>query len=188
MGIEGGREVRSYRENFEARETRKMNDKAGHAGWKFMDFTGKVFLIICTFLLFVLVADVFAKVLTRYVFKIGLIWPDEVARLVFIVTVFLGSAICVRQNSHFAIDLMPKNLPKKFKYFIQIFIYFCIFVSGTLLLVTGLPYSLLGIKRVSYSLGIPLIYVFVFIPISGAFMILSVIERFIKESRKMRDR
>jgi len=165
-----------------------MSEKPDRVGWKFMDYTERIFLIICTFLLFVLVVDVFTKVLTRYVFKIGLIWPDEVARLVFIITVFLGSAICVRQDNHFAINLMPQNIPLKYKYMIQIFTFFCVFISGILLLVTGIPYSLLGIKRVSYSLGVPLIYVFAFIPISGAFMILSVIEKFLQDLHRMGNR
>ena len=149
--------------------------------WKFMDYTEKVFLSVSTFLFFVLVVDVFIKVLTRYVFKVGLIWPDEMALHIFVVTVFLGGAVCVRQNNHFHINLLPENISLKFRSYMRIFIMISVFISGGLMVVTGIPYMILGIKRLSYSLGIPMVYVFVFIPISGAFMILAVIERFKKE-------
>lgn len=59
----------------------------------------------------VMVAVVFAQVVARYGFNRGIGWADEVARLAFVATVFLGIAVGVRARAHIAVGLVGAILP-----------------------------------------------------------------------------
>jgi TRAP-type C4-dicarboxylate transport system permease small subunit len=51
-----------------------------------------------------------AQVVSRYVFNMSLDWTEEVARFMFIISVLLGSALCVRNMGHIRVDLVVIRL------------------------------------------------------------------------------
>lgn len=59
----------------------------------------------------VMVAVVFAQVVARYGLNASIGWADEIARLAFVTTVFLGIAVAVRARAHIAIELAAAMLP-----------------------------------------------------------------------------
>lgn len=58
-------------------------------------------------------ACVFLQFFTRYVLNNSLAWTEEIAINGLIVTVFLGSAMCVRLNRHIQVDILYHYLPKR---------------------------------------------------------------------------
>ena len=58
---------------------------------------------------------VFMNVLGRYLFSIGFVWSEEVARLCFIFLVYLGSIEAMRDNRHLLVDTFLLKLPKLFQ-------------------------------------------------------------------------
>jgi TRAP-type C4-dicarboxylate transport system permease small subunit len=55
---------------------------------------------------------VFANVVGRYVFSIGFVWSEEIARLCFIYLVYLGAIGAMRDNRHLLIDTILVRIPK----------------------------------------------------------------------------
>jgi TRAP-type C4-dicarboxylate transport system permease small subunit len=55
-------------------------------------------------------------VLGRYVFDIGVAWSDELARMLFVWTVFLGFAVAVRHRGNIGVELLVdrlSNVPRR---------------------------------------------------------------------------
>ncbi len=59
-----------------------------------------------------LIAVVGLQVLARNVLKIPLIWTPDVAQLLFTWLIFVGAALAFRRGAHYAIDLVPDNMPR----------------------------------------------------------------------------
>ena len=78
------------------------------------------------------------QVLFRYVLKISVPWTEELARILFIMTMFLGIAIAIREDEHIVVDFLFKKLNRRFQAFGQIlynlaiFILLCFLARGTL--------------------------------------------------------
>jgi TRAP-type C4-dicarboxylate transport system permease small subunit len=59
----------------------------------------------------IMVAVVFAQVVARYGFNRSFGWADEIGRLAFVWSIFLGMAVAVRARGHIAIELVLDQLP-----------------------------------------------------------------------------
>jgi TRAP-type C4-dicarboxylate transport system permease small subunit len=55
---------------------------------------------------------VFLNVIGRYVFNVGFVWSEEIARLCFIFLVYLGSIEAMRDNRHLLIDTIMLKAPR----------------------------------------------------------------------------
>lgn len=75
---------------------------------------------LLVFLLLILVMLSFLQVLLREFFSTGLLWADVFLRHLVVWVGFLGAAIAVRENKHFAIDLAKKFIPSRIKGFAKI--------------------------------------------------------------------
>lgn len=78
------------------------------------------------------------QVLFRYVLKISVPWTEELARILFIMTMFLGIAIAIREDEHIVVDFLFKKLNRRLQaaglilYNLAIFIFLCFLARGTL--------------------------------------------------------
>ncbi len=59
----------------------------------------------------IMVGVVFAQVVARYGFNRSFGWADEIGRLAFVWSIFLGMAVAVRARGHIAIGLVLDQLP-----------------------------------------------------------------------------
>lgn len=53
-----------------------------------------------------MVVVVFLQIISRYVLSMSLAWSEEVARLLFICLVFMGSAVLARQQKHLSVTIV----------------------------------------------------------------------------------
>jgi TRAP-type transport system small permease protein len=60
-----------------------------------------------------LIVVVFAQVALRYLTYQPLVWTEEVARYVFIWLSLLGAAMGGQRAGHFAVDVLPRRLPRR---------------------------------------------------------------------------
>jgi len=67
----------------------------------------------CAVLMAAITAAVFFQVLTRYVFRHPFVWPEELARYLFVWVALLGAALGVERGVHFSIDLFTARLPRQ---------------------------------------------------------------------------
>jgi TRAP-type transport system small permease protein len=52
-----------------------------------------------------------AQVLFRYVLQISVGWTEELARVLFVLSMFLGIAVAIREKEHIVVDFLFKKLP-----------------------------------------------------------------------------
>ncbi len=120
----------------------------------------------------VLTVSVFLQVLIRFVFKDPLPWTEEVSRIAFVYSVFIGAAIAVREKTHLNIDVVLVLLPKGMARVIT--------VLGTILVGVFLSFvTWEGIVLVRETgvqmtpvMQIPFRYLYLIVPASGALMLL----------------
>ncbi|MBU0583739.1 MAG: TRAP transporter small permease [Alphaproteobacteria bacterium] len=63
---------------------------------------------------------VFLQFFTRYVLNNSLGWTEEIARFLLIAVTFLGAIMAVRKESHIAVELAYRWLPRRARYTLQI--------------------------------------------------------------------
>jgi len=140
----------------------------------------KITLVLVACLLLVLTFNVFFQVLSRHLIKIPMVWTEEIARFSFIWCAFLGASLAVKNKAHFAVELLTKrflSLKKAFAVFVSLSI---LTVAGVFL-IQGIRYSIMGLERISPTVNIKMIWIYVSIPISAFLMIFYVLEQLIAE-------
>lgn len=63
---------------------------------------------------------VFLQFFTRYVLNNSLGWTEEIARFLLIGVTFLGAVIAVRKESHIAVELLYRYLPRGARFVLQV--------------------------------------------------------------------
>jgi TRAP-type transport system small permease protein len=132
-------------------------------------------------LMIVLVLDVTAQVLARYVMLQPLSWTEELARYTFIYVTFFGSAAAIRDRSHVSIDVCVKLLPLSAQLIISL--------AADALIIASLAYlfywSILSTLKVkilhSVAMQISFSFIYVIVPISLLLMILRIVIRIIED-------
>ena len=123
------------------------------------------------------------QVFARYIaFVPRVLWTEEIARYSFVWMLFLGAAIAVRTLSHFTIDLLPNLSPRADKA-INIIVALLMLATALLIFFGGIRFSQIGMNRVSTSSGIRLGYVYMALPVSGAAMVVFLLERLVNVFR-----
>lgn len=113
---------------------------------------------------------VFGNVVLRYGFNSGLVFSEEISRLLFVWLIFLGAILASREHAHLGVDSVVKRLPHGARQA-------CILVSGVLMIlmcvlllwgslkqaqinldntmpVSGIPYAFLYAAGIAAALGL----------------------------------
>jgi len=77
-------------------------------GFRLLDRVLEAMLCVA---LAVMVAVVFANVFCRFILHFSLSWGDELALVLMVWLTFLGAALAVRDESHYAFDYLLRSLP-----------------------------------------------------------------------------
>lgn len=136
----------------------------------------KTAIVSLVIFVFVVALDVFAR---NVPFIPTILWGQEIAMMAFIWSVFSGGAVTYRKGEHFKIEILPQHYRNTLAIKIIILIFAIIF--ALILFKEGFTLALtIGLKRGSRPSGIPLIWVFISIPLAGTAMILFTIEKIAK--------
>ena len=68
----------------------------------------KLIIVLC---MLGMVVMVFGNVVMRYAFNSGITLSEELSRWLFVLMVFLGSLIALRERGHLGLDMLIKKLP-----------------------------------------------------------------------------
>lgn len=137
----------------------------------------RVLTVVCAVLLTIMVVTIFVQVLARYVFLASTPWSEEIAVYCFIWVVFLGTGLGVRDHAHLVADLLPETLGPFWDRALMAFSLGMVTVIALVFLWFGLDYAILALTRLSVSMGFPMFYIYISLPITGAVMLLFLMER-----------
>jgi len=127
--------------------------------------------------MFGLVVLVIAAVVVRYFGVLGgsLSWVDEASRFTMIWTAMLGSVVALDRGTHLAVSLIPDALGERGRRAVTIAASLLSLVFTVTLAWKGWEISQRTMRQVSPSLGLPMGYVYLAIPVSGAIMTLQLL-------------
>lgn len=137
----------------------------------------------------VAVVNVLWQVFARFVLNAPSSFTEELARFLLIWVGVLGAGYAVGQHDHLALELLPERLEGRAEEWLNIAIQVCILGFALAILMVGglrLVYTQLTLGQTSASLGIPLGYVYLVLPLSGAVMVFYAIAHIREHLRALR--
>jgi len=130
---------------------------------------------LLTFLVGLFTVSVFLQVLIRFVFKYPLPWTEEVSRIAFVYTIFIGATIAVREKAHLNVDFLLVALPPKVSQVVKLLgtalvAVFLIFVTWQ-----GIQFVRATGVQVTPVMQVPFRYLYLVLPSCGGLMLLYLI-------------
>jgi len=135
-------------------------------------YVGRLVEILTFIILGLLVAMIFASVLSRYVFNFSLAWAEELAGLFFVWLTMLGSVTGVRKRTHMAIAYLVEKMAPEKQRWMNIYIHSAIAFFLVIIVWKGTEIFLATIKDYSAVLRIPIGLYYLSLPLCGILMFL----------------
>ena len=122
-------------------------------------------------LMLIATAVVVLQVFCRYVLNASLPWPEEAAQFLFVWAVFLGMALLTRRDRHISISLFGPGLSDRARGMHDAFLRVATAAACIILVVHGIDF-MNRTMQVLPALRVPLRYMFMAVPVGGAFALL----------------
>lgn len=123
---------------------------------------------ICIVSLSVMTVMIILQVIFRYVVQSSLSFSEEVARYMFIWSVFVGSALALKARSHVSIEIVVANLPRLPKRMAIVVSNLLSFIFYLLLFVFGIGMTLFTIDQTSPTMSwLSMSLVYLAVPVSA---------------------
>ncbi len=117
-----------------------------------------------------LVVAVFTGVLLRYVFRVPLIWGEELSPCMFIWLALLSGSIAVRRRLHFRMAELIAKLPKKLRTSPDIAALLCMATLTVVLGWQGYNVAGSGPSEQAPALRVPMVWVYAAYPVGAVSM------------------
>jgi len=112
-----------------------------------------------------------ANVVSRYTDWYRILWAEDVVKVLFLWVIFLGGAIAVKYTTHVRMSMVSDRLPGRAGAIWGRVIHFSPLLVGAMLVVLGVRFVEISMRRELPSLQISVGYFTTVIPASGALMI-----------------
>jgi TRAP-type C4-dicarboxylate transport system permease small subunit len=134
-----------------------------------------------------LTVTVFVQVFVRYVLQRPLfLWSEELSRFILIWMVFLGIGVGVKNDGHFAMDVLPPALGRRWGNAVRLFNDLCMGTILVLLLLAGIRFTYFGLYQNSPNMEILMFWVFLSIPVGAVLALVYLLERMQHRVREIR--
>ena len=135
---------------------------------KFIDGYYKLLSWLLVISVAILIIPVSLQIFSRYTALIpSYIWTEEMARFFFIWMIMLGAMVGIRDSSHFDIDLWPELSPRA-NAAVTLFAHTGILILALVFVWYGIRFVQFGWNQHSELAELPMWYIFIAWPISGA--------------------
>lgn len=140
--------------------------------------------IVLVILMIVLVLDVFAQVIFRYVLLAPLTWSSEIANLLLLYISFLGSILLVGDKGHMAVDFFKQKMSVRLRKIVDLFIHIALLIVFIILFYYGARFTQLSAHGISPALQISVAWNYVVLPITGLGSIIYLIVHIINDLKQ----
>ena len=138
---------------------------------KYVDKTLSIFLMI---LMGAMVLTVTWQVITRFILPNPSSFTEELAQFQLVWIGVLGASYALRKKAHLGIDIIMHKVSLAGTKVIHVIVHICIILFAFFIMIIGgvrLVSLTFILKQISASMGIPMGYIYMVIPISGLLMI-----------------
>ncbi|MEM4721458.1 MAG: TRAP transporter small permease [Candidatus Methanomethylicaceae archaeon] len=122
-------------------------------------------------------------VLGRYFFNHPIKWFGELATVMFIWQVFIGSSAALRRRLHVSVDIFVIKLPNRAQALISMVVHLAILVMSVAVIIMGWNYAFQAKTQRIQTLDLPYTVALLAVPMSGFFMCFHLIHNFTKAVR-----
>ncbi|MDQ6916771.1 MAG: TRAP transporter small permease [Pseudomonadota bacterium] len=153
---------------------------------KFIDGYSRVLSVLLGASVGILVVPVTIQMISRFTALIpSWIWTEEMARFLFIWMVMLGAMIGVRDGSHFDVDVWPELKPRT-NAVLRIVSMIFVLVFALVFIWYGTMFVQFGWNQTSELADMPMAWLFIAWPLTGATWLLFGVERLLADLRIVR--
>lgn len=150
---------------------------------KISDLLSKVICSLLFVFVIVLVSVTFLQVLCRFVFRVPIVWSEEVVRMSFVWLIFLGSAVAVKEGTHLTLDMLVSSFNKKGQYIMRMVVLVITLIAAGIMLYAGFNYVVRNIGKTAVTMPIPSNFVYVSAPVSALLMLFFTVEQLVNQTK-----
>jgi len=136
----------------------------------------------------ILLSALFIQVVNRYLFGISWAFIQFLVPFCFLWMCMIGTALAVRRNEHFEVDLLANYLGPKARFVQAALMSILVFFGGGVIVWTSLGFVDLGFLKRDPSTGIKMVYIYSSLLVGGALICLLSLEKlylqFFTENKK----
>jgi TRAP-type C4-dicarboxylate transport system permease small subunit len=134
----------------------------------------------------ILIIPVTLQIISRYTALIpSYIWTEELSRFLFIWMVMLGAMIGIREGTHFEVDVWPELSPRA-NALLRIVSQIFVLIFALVFVYWGIKFVQFGWYQESELAELPMPFIFLAWPITGATWLVFLGEHFIDNIRVLR--
>ena len=124
---------------------------------------------ICLVFLILMTVIVMLQVFFRYVLNLGgIVWAEEVAKMMMIWLALLGSSVALYENIHVSIDFVVERI--RYKRALKIMHHALAIIFSGFLIVSGYHFAIFGFRIISPATGINKFWAYVAILVGAILM------------------
>ena len=131
-------------------------------------------------LMIVIVLSIAVQVFTRYFLNNSAGWTEEISRFCFVWGIMLGATICTLKNQHAVIKVIRQRLPQVSQTVLVILTKLLMIICTVILVIYGKNMVIATSKQITPALKIPMSYVYLSVPVSGAIQFLYIMYELIR--------
>jgi TRAP-type C4-dicarboxylate transport system permease small subunit len=153
-----------------------------HLKWRAFDVLERALMILCGVCLTGFTASTLTDVVTR---ESGhpLLWLQEVTSAFFVYGIFVGTAVATRRNDHLFLSAITEKMTGNTRRFFEVFNRAVVCAVGLAMVVFGWQNFLTGFGSFRMPSMWPIAYLYIAIPVCGAFVALFSVEQIVNGLR-----
>lgn len=153
-----------------------------HLKWRAFDIIERVLMILCGVCLIGFTGSTLIDVVTR---ELGhpLLSLQEVTSTFFIYGIFIGTAVATRRNDHLVLSAITDRMRGRTRRFFELFNRSVVLCVGLAMVVYGWQNFLTGFGNFRMPSMLPMAYLYITIPVCGAFVALFACEQIVNGLR-----
>lgn len=148
---------------------------------RFKSTGNNFFKFLSAAVLLVMVGFVFFNALLRYLFKFSMPMTEEIARFLFIWTIYLGTIVAFKEKSHVAVTIIVDKLKYPYKKIVIVIAYLLTLAALLVVLYGGWEYSLLAFTYKTISTNINFAFITISVVVMAFFAICITINNIYKD-------
>jgi len=138
------------------------------------DWLARLEAAVIVILVSCLTAVTFAQVITRYLLGDPLIWSEEAARYLFVWVSLIGSALAVREGSHFGLDFLIRRMPK-FRRILAPMVTIVMIAFLAAVLKTGIDETRLASMQFAMTFPVRMHWAYLALPVGSGLMLVHLV-------------
>lgn len=115
----------------------------------------------------VMVALVFANVVSRYLFNYSIIWAEELSQYLMVWIAFLGAGLAMREGRHVAVEMLQDALPPPLARSARVLVIFAILAFLATLVVLGAMFAMFAWDQETPVMNIPMGIPYLAVPLGA---------------------